>query len=191
MFIIFSLAAVHYNTIIHPYTLADNRHYVFYVFRILRLYPAFKYVAVPIYYLCAGLAVRALQNCSSTSRTSTTPTSHNRAASSPAPVHTSFLFIWLLSTTLSVATAPLVEPRYFIIPWVIWRVHVPYVSDQGMTSTAVPKGKGNTTSTRAYDMRLVLETMWLMCINVVVGYMFLYREFEWESENGKAQRFLW
>lgn len=28
-----SAAVVQYNTIIHPFTLADNRHYMFYVFR--------------------------------------------------------------------------------------------------------------------------------------------------------------
>jgi alpha-1,2-glucosyltransferase len=29
------LLAVHFNTIVHPLTLADNQHYIFYVFRIL------------------------------------------------------------------------------------------------------------------------------------------------------------
>ena len=48
IFICGGLVAVHFNTIVHPYTLADNRHYVFYVFKILRRYPALKYLAVPV-----------------------------------------------------------------------------------------------------------------------------------------------
>ncbi|KAL1797465.1 hypothetical protein ACET3X_004071 [Alternaria dauci] len=50
LFIAVSFLAVHFNTIVHPYTLADNRHYVFYVFKMLRLHPALKYLAVPVYY---------------------------------------------------------------------------------------------------------------------------------------------
>ncbi|KAI1537668.1 alpha-12 glucosyltransferase alg-10, partial [Pyrenophora tritici-repentis] len=51
---------VHFNTIIHPYTLADNRHYVFYVFKMIRLYPALKYLAVPVYCICGWLVIQTL-----------------------------------------------------------------------------------------------------------------------------------
>jgi alpha-1,2-glucosyltransferase len=43
------LLAIHFNTIIHPFTLADNLHYVLYVFRILLLHLAFKYAAILVY----------------------------------------------------------------------------------------------------------------------------------------------
>src|SRR2546423_2818274 len=54
------LLAVHFNTIVHPFTLADNRHYVFYVFRILLRHPVVKYAAVPVYISCAWLVIHAL-----------------------------------------------------------------------------------------------------------------------------------
>src|SRR3984885_6422543 len=40
----------------------------------------------------------------------------------------SFVLVWLSPTTLSLVTAPLVEPRYFIIPWLVWRMNIPVES---------------------------------------------------------------
>ncbi len=185
LFVAAGIVAVHFNTIIHPYTLADNRHYVFYVFRILRRQQAIKYLAVPVYFICAWLCIQVLsppdvENKSSKQKSDATPT----VSQLPRPsCKISFIVIWLATTALSVITAPLVEPRYFIIPWVIWRLHVPYTS--ASTSTSRVNGK------TSYDIRLILETAWYGVINVAVGYMFLYKGFDWPSEPGKVQRFLW
>jgi alpha-1,2-glucosyltransferase len=73
LFITLGLIAVYFNTIIHPYTLADNRHYVFYVFRIFRLYPATKYLAVPVYFVCAWLSIQSLASPSLVGRSSALP----------------------------------------------------------------------------------------------------------------------
>ena len=179
LFNAFGLAAVHFNTIVHPYTLADNRHYVFYVFRILLRYPWAKYAAVPVYYICAWLAVQTLGSATPPSTRSVTK-KQVRTAKEDGSTQISWVVVWTAATALSVITAPLVEPRYFIIPWVMWRLHVPSLP------TAGSKG-----GRQSYDLRLVLETVWLLAVNVGVGYMFLYRTFEWESEPGKVQRFLW
>jgi hypothetical protein len=56
------LLAVHFNTIIHPFTLADNRHFVFYVFRILLRHPVFKYAVAPVYITCAWLVISVLRD---------------------------------------------------------------------------------------------------------------------------------
>ena len=42
-----------------------------------------------------------------------------------------------------------------------------------------------------YDHRLWLETAWFLCINMVIGHVFLYRGFEWPQEPGLVQRFMW
>lgn len=176
LFSTFAFAAVHLNTIIHPYTLADNRHYVFYVFRLLLRHPAVKYLAVGVYYTCALLTIRILGAPPSTAPTSSakkTPKTPKVNSTRQTPVQISFVIVWTATTALSVITAPLVEPRYFIIPWVMWRLHVP--ADQN----------------RATTVRLALETVWLLAVNTGVGYMFLNREFEWASEPGKVQRFMW
>jgi alpha-1,2-glucosyltransferase len=174
-----TLVIVKYNTIIHPFTLADNRHYIFYVFRysILR-HPLIRYLLGPVYLICAYLVYLTLSRPSPSSpspspaKKDTRPKKIQPEQADSGPT-TSFVFILLATTALSLVTAPLVEPRYFIIPWVIWRLHVP--------ST---KGK-------SYDWRLWAETAWFLVINAVTGYVFLYRGFEWVQEVGRVQRFMW
>jgi alpha-1,2-glucosyltransferase len=185
LFITCGHLAVRYNTMIHPYTLADNRHYVFYVFRILRTNPAIRYLAVPLYYICAWMSVQSLVTPPRNEAQVKRKTSKDRPMpkSMQRECRTSFVVVWIAATTLSVATAPLVEPRYFIIPWIIWRLNVPYVSEL--------KTKAETSNRGPYDVRLVLETAWLVVINMLIGYNFLYRGFSWPNEPDKIQRFLW
>jgi len=186
LFVIGAFSAVHFNTIIHPYTLADNRHYVFYIFKILRRYPAIKYLAVPVYYTCAWLALQLVggtPNGEQALRQESDkphPTS-NKIGRPPCKI--SFIVVWLITTALSVVTAPLVEPRYFIIPWIIWRLHVP-----SLPASLTTKERSNTIG---YHLRLGSETLWLLAINAAVTYVFIYRGFTWPNEPGKVQRFLW
>src|SRR4051812_40797010 len=56
-----SIIIVHFNTIIHPFTLADNRHYIFYVFRYtVQRHPLVKYALAPIYIICSWLVLHCL-----------------------------------------------------------------------------------------------------------------------------------
>ena len=196
------LAVVHFNTIVHPFTLADNRHYMFYVFRILLRFPSLKYLAVPIYFVSAWVCLSAMgQGVSRTPlKTTKTPTQPRVLAPPPAAVSTraSFLLIWLLTTTLSLSTAPLVEPRYFILPWLTWRMHIAAVSssssqaeqsrdeDNGRTENGTPDSTYDW-----FDHTLWLESIWFIIINAVTGYTFLYKGFSWPQEPGKVQRFMW
>lgn len=211
-----ALASIHYNTIVHPFTLADNRHYVFYVFRILRRHWALKYLAAPIYVICAWLAVSALGgqrvdndagnslrslkadiakkdgksnlNDGGADRSSyapATPSTSSTSSTAATATTTSIVLIWLITTTLTLITAPLVEPRYFILPWLVWRLHIlPSSFSSSLSSSAAPT---------IMNPRLVLwaETAWFVAINVATGYMFLHRGFEWPQEPGNVQRFLW
>jgi alpha-1,2-glucosyltransferase len=184
-FIVFGLAAVHYNTIVHPYTLADNRHYVFYVFRILLRHPALKYLAVPVYYVCFWASIQSLAY-PAVSQEELGRAVHSKpdpiiAVNKKSPCQVSFVVIWLVTTALSVVTAPLVEPRYFIIPWIIWRLHVPHA----------PVSFSFRGRPYSLDLRVVVETVWLLAINAVVRHLFLYRTFTWPNEPGNVQRFLW
>jgi alpha-1,2-glucosyltransferase len=181
--LVVTLGIVKYNTIIHPFTLADNRHYVFYIFRysILR-HPLIRYLLAPVYLGCAWLVYLTLAGPSSISPASTPAAKAKKevkARKSETVLEegptTSFLLILLATSALSLITAPLVEPRYFIIPWVIWRLHIP--------SQAKEK--------RGYDWRLWAETAWFLVINGVTGYVFLYKGFEWKQEPGMVQRFMW
>ena len=215
-----SLVVVHFNTIIHPFTLADNRHYIFYVFRYtIRRHRLVKYALAPIYVICGWLVLLCLAGAPVSEVAEASPTEKSlnvkpgkvvpRQAGKllqPFRPRVSFAFVWLVSTALSLVTAPLVEPRYFIIPWVIWRLHVP-----NLTSTHTGVKKPNKTSAKGakdgstmswtglakywiyngHDHRLWLETLWYLLISTVTGYIFLFKGFEWPQEPGKVQRFMW
>lgn len=225
--ILVALVIVHFNTIIHPFTLADNRHYMFYVFRytILRG-PLVRYALVPAYVLCWSICWKALggsqprhdsvdsvgedsQKQGSESKKSRTKSvkikdSHTDAVLSVDPPTLSTALIWLLATALSLITAPLVEPRYFIMPWVFWRLlapawpaHVPFVS-----SRRGEGGPGHLVDSllsigQKFDLRLLVETAWFLVIHLATAYMFITRPFYWRAEDGslldggRVQRFMW
>ncbi|EUC32163.1 glycosyltransferase family 59 protein [Bipolaris zeicola 26-R-13] len=193
MFVTWALLAVHFNTIIHPYTLADNRHYVFYVFKILRLYPALRYIAVPVYFICAWSIINALATPRRATHSGSESMLKDKGKAGSPPISAdnqscpvSFVVIWLAATTLSVVTAPLVEPRYFIIPWVIWRLHV-----ARHTTPNTEASPSSSTWKSIVDVRMVLETIWLLAINLAVSYVFLNWTFTWPNEPGNLQRFIW
>ncbi|TQW00477.1 glucosyltransferase [Cordyceps javanica] len=248
---VLSLAVVWFNTVVHPFTLADNRHYMFYVFRYtIRRGAAVRLALVLPYTLCRWAVWDALGGHNSWSgddegpmayvshpfwippptakiRRQTAaayprspeprPTAEDRKASefalracleqdslhlSTKSVATSTGLVLLLATALSLVTAPLVEPRYFILPWVVWRLMVPawrlkdHLRHGGFLegSTAV---EAAARWSGTYDMRLFLEGAWHMAINLATGYVFLYKPYVWRAENGTVleggnlQRFMW
>ncbi|KAK1988870.1 DIE2/ALG10 family protein [Colletotrichum cereale] len=268
LLILFTFAVVRFNTIIHPFTLADNRHYMFYVFRYTIRRPGlFRYYLVVPYtiarWLCwdalggcgqGGLFSEHTEDCSGRYTTFRpgpfennpfcSSSIHARAEKPPAtepaddsettapgdemgirgrydplaiitladptsqstePHAASTAILLLLATTLSLMTAPLVEPRYFILPWVFWRILVPAwrLHEHAATHPALAKlerlpGLGSLVRFgKKFDVRLVLETLWFMLVNVVTMYIFLAKPYLWRSEdgrvleNGRMQRFMW
>ncbi|KAH7314252.1 alpha-1,2 glucosyltransferase-like protein alg10 [Rhexocercosporidium sp. MPI-PUGE-AT-0058] len=209
-----TLVIIKFNTIIHPFTLADNRHYMFYVFRYTILkQPLVRYIFAPAYLVCGYLVYLTLCSLDSTSLATLSRKNHPKdnddrtngqetmSTGAEGPT-TSFVLILLITTALSLITAPLVEPRYFIIPWIIWRLNVPSLPTKlaPTKSGKVPAGDGMSDKCLAWlkfwgwqghDYRLWLETAWFLVINAVTGYMFLYRGYEWKQEPGNVQRFMW
>jgi alpha-1,2-glucosyltransferase len=176
--------AVYSNTIIHPFLLADNRHYTFYVIRLLHLkYSFVRYLAVPIYFLCGWFCIAALGGRARPRRGSVVATSKGRVE--PDTIHMSFILVWLVSTSLSLVTAPLVEPRYFILPWLMWRLHVPEVFPSQL------RNETGGIMSRLAQYSPQLEFLWYMTINLATCGIFLFRSFEWVQEPGKQQRFMW
>ncbi|KAL8849334.1 MAG: hypothetical protein Q9221_005685 [Calogaya cf. arnoldii] len=213
------LAVVHFNTIVHSFALADNRHYTFYVFRILLRHPANKYLAVPIYFCAAWAAITAFgglpnvqtptnkvpantgaplrESPPESDRRQRLPPSSNSSVDDRGH-HVSAVLAWLLATTLSLVTAPLVEPRYFIVPWLVWRLHVASPLPTGGEAHKKRKQKIRTFKARCeavfygqHDHRLWLETVWFLVVNWAVCHIFLYWGFKWPQEEGNVQRFMW
>ncbi|KAL4871814.1 hypothetical protein BDV12DRAFT_183393 [Aspergillus spectabilis] len=210
------LAVVYFNTIVHPFTLADNRHYVFYVFRILlRSYPYTKYAATVVYFIGAWMIISTMgfspvtapPNLASVvkSQPPAAPSSQETAQeeqkkperkqkgskkpaqAAPAdPIspevladlqkhimrrqrqqhesaRVSFVIVWLVATALSLITAPLVEPRYLIIPWVMWRLHLPPSPTPVVYRRA--SNEKDLEARLAINFPLFLETAWFLLVN--------------------------
>ena len=205
------------STIIHPFTLADNRHYMFYIFRytILRHFVV-KYLLGPLYILCFYLCYTTLSSSfgipeiANALRVTTPATKkllvevkrrRNLHTLERGQVQTtSFFLIYFLATALSLITAPLVEPRYFILPFVIFRLHLPSLSFPTATTKAPTRFPRTSKEGRdvvrwyaweGHDPRLWAETFWFAAINGITMWVFLYKGFEWSQEPGKVQRFMW
>jgi len=134
-------------TYVHRYLLADNRHYTFYVWsRFFARYSLMRYAYAPLYLLSGYLILRtlALQR------------------------H----FLWCIAYVVCVAAllvpATLLEFRYYIVPYLIFRLNIPVASFR----------------------RLIAEISIYASINMLTIYIFLHRPFHWNSEMA-LQRFMW
>jgi len=113
-------------------------------------------------------------------------------ASSGESPRISYVLTWIIICTLQLVSAPLVEPRYFILPWIMWRLYIPIrPSHDFQNKKNILKKSIIQEYIIDYDYRLWLETIWFLIINIVTGYIFLYKGFEWIQEPGQIQRFIW
>lgn len=97
-----TIVIIHYNTIEHPYLLADNRHYIFYIWnRLYGKYKYFKYAMAPIYLSCTFLIITNLKH-----------------------KNLSFQCMYYISTIVVLFLQSLIEIRYFIIPYIILRLNL-------------------------------------------------------------------
>lgn len=152
----------HDRTPAHPFLLADNRHYTFYIWRKLYL-PARTnllfslLVAGPVF--AAGLALFALPLLHPDNRTT----------------HICSSLFLLAGIVFTLVPSPLLEPRYYIVPFVLWRTRYFQVLVARRQLRWLP----------------VLEILWYLAINVATVYLFLYKPFAWANEPMKLQRFMW
>ncbi|XP_077194338.1 dol-P-Glc:Glc(2)Man(9)GlcNAc(2)-PP-Dol alpha-1,2-glucosyltransferase [Paroedura picta] len=143
---IISLFLVWKFTYAHKYLLADNRHYPFYIWRKLyQRHELVKYVLVPVY-IFAGWSFTDML------------TSKN------------IFWKMVYFVCLLTATVPqkLLEFRYFILPYVIYKLHIP------MPSLS----------------KLLLELTLYLLINAVTFHFFLNKSFQWPNKE-ELQRFMW
>ncbi|WFD43934.1 dolichyl-P-Glc:Glc2Man9GlcNAc2-PP-dolichol alpha-1,2-glucosyltransferase [Malassezia psittaci] len=150
---VLGLAAVHFFTYTHPFMLADNRHYMFYVWRrIINVTPWSRYALVPLCVASGMLWISAIAK------------THNRY----------WIAGFLMATSLTLVPAPLIEPRYFIVPYIVMRLAL---------------AKGTIIDARSIAS-LVVEIAWHALIISTTIYTFIYKPFSWPNEQG-LQRFMW
>lgn len=92
---------IKFNTLVHPYLLADNRHYIFYLWnRFYGKYSMARYIMIPVYIIGFAAIWKILENKS-----------------------TGFIIFFILSVFMTNALQQLIELRYFIIPYLILRLN--------------------------------------------------------------------
>ncbi|TFK30382.1 glucosyltransferase [Coprinopsis marcescibilis] len=118
-------------TIHHPFLLSDNRHYTFYVWRrVFLLHPFAPYLLVPGYFACAWAWFL-------------------RAGRDQTLLQNLLLPVFVIPTLLP---TPLLEPRYFLIPYILLRAQIGDVP----------------------AWAVALEGVWYGLINGLTMYIFLY-----------------
>ncbi|KAF8139973.1 glycosyltransferase family 59 protein [Boletus edulis] len=138
----FMAFTVHEFTVHHPFLLADNRHYTFYVWRrVFMLHSIVPYLFIPGYQACAWAWWLRVAGDQTLLQTLVLP----------------------LASLITLLPTPLLEPRYFMVPYILLRAQVEDVSSVG----------------------LVVEGLWYGAINLVTIYVFLYRE------RAGVGRFMW
>lgn len=92
---------VHFNTIVHPYLLADNRHYTFYVWnKFYGRYLWAPYAIIPAYLLALIAACHSISNRSA-----------------------GFRLTFAVCATAALSFQQLIEVRYFLIPFLLLRLN--------------------------------------------------------------------
>ncbi|OAJ35917.1 hypothetical protein BDV3_000397 [Batrachochytrium dendrobatidis] len=161
-------------TIEHPFLLADNRHFTFYIWKnIFRQYAEARYVLIPVYMFCAWAIVRQLAKTQSVL----------------------WIVAYIGSVMLTLIPSPLLEFRYFTIPFILLRLHIATYYRSESTS-----GKRTTkTGFPGWALALALECILFVGINVSVLYLFLEKPFEWPTPTDGSNsighftkmRFMW
>ena len=145
-FYLISILLVWNFTYAHRYLLSDNRHYTFYVWaRIYQRHDLIKYGLVPCYLYTFWSMATCLQDKN---------------------------ILWKCVFCLCVATnlvpSMLLEFRYFIIPYLIFRLNMPLAS----------------------YFRLITEMVFYIAVNVLTLYIFIAKPFRW-MDSQDVQRFMW
>lgn len=134
-------------SVAHPYLLADNRHYTFYIWRrFLSIKQPVEVLIFPILYIYCGCAMffslkqrDNLWKC-----------------------------LFFASAAMALIPQSLLEFRYFLIPFMIWRLN------------------STTTSVKQYVMELAFNA----ALDLLTIYIFMYKKFRWDGHDGH-QRFMW
>ncbi|KAK6519465.1 glucosyltransferase [Arthrobotrys megalospora] len=178
--------AVHQFTYTHPFMLADNRHYVFYIWRRTILsHPDAKYLGIPLYFLSGFFVYRQI----GVKPPALPPTVKAINPQSSAVVYTThtltFLLAFFAATAGTLVFAPLVEFRYFVVPWVMWRMHIGIGDGKGEE-----KGWWKRNRVGGVDLRVWMEMVAFLVVHAVTIKIFLEREFQWPGTPG-MMRFMW
>lgn len=136
---------IYFNSMAHPYLLADNRHYTFYIWKRLLSKSELKILLVPWYLYglyCIHDTIRYK--------------------------NVAFKIVYWCCVTISLVPQQLLEFRYYIIPYLIFRLQM---------KPGLP-------------WQFVMESFTSIVVNLVTVYLFVTKTFYW-PDSSRPQRIIW
>ncbi|CUM67663.1 uncharacterized protein PRCAT00005365001 [Priceomyces carsonii] len=97
-------------TIIHPFLLADNRHFTFYIFKRIISHRYSNVISIPVYHFSVWLVSHMLYKS-------------KRLKEIP-------VICYFIASCLTLIPSPLFEPRYYIVPLVFFRIFIKPVNNR-------------------------------------------------------------
>jgi len=148
-----AVVALRYSSYAHPFVLSDNRHAVFYLWRRLLGHATRRYwLLVPASAVGVFTAAACLDGFSALLR-----------------------FVFIICTVATIATCPLIECRYFIVPHMfLYFMPLLRPAAPGFLFRRDPH---------------LLNAMWATIVNVLVLFLFVFRPFT--APDGSVGRFMW
>eukprot|EP00249_Psilotum_nudum_P015965 c255_g1_i1 orf=129-1709(+) len=145
-----ALTCVHKFSFSHPYLVADNRHYTFYIWRkVINANWITKYLLTPLYVYGWSSIIIILGKVEDKI----------------------WILVFCLGVTGSIVPAPLIEFRYYTVPFYFLALHMPVKKSQEST------------------LWLLIAFEYLV-VNILTMYIFLFKPFSW-SDTAGLQRFIW
>ncbi|SCU99368.1 LADA_0H19306g1_1 [Lachancea dasiensis] len=177
------MMVIRYFTVVHPFLLADNRHYTFYLFKKIMMRNFwFKYILMPWVYHFATFHYIEIMRTKIMQFHPVLPIEIKNPTELPVQLtHISWTAL-IICTLLTVVPSPLFEPRYYILPFMFWRVFLTPVPENILDESDPGELK--------FCRRLGLELVWFLCINALTMLIFCFRSFAWDGE-AYLQRIIW
>lgn len=143
---------VHNFTYEHSFIVSDNRHFTFYLWsKLFKRHDYLKYAYSYIYLVSLYLIYRNLSHYNNEKKT------------------VGWLLLYAGCTSLCIVPQRLIEFRYFIIPFLIYRLNI------------------NQTTLK----EILIEILFNTAVNYVTIYLFLNKTFVWPQQPDEVQRFMW
>lgn len=172
--IVIMLFCIFKFTYAHPYLVSDNRHYTFYLWRLYNKFSFIKYASIiPSHFILFTIFHMIIY--SNSNKGMLPITSKDDQSKALKSIAQQYRLIWLIATIILICSvtipSPLLEPRYFVIPYIILSLAI-------INSTE-------------FSISMVLIGIFYIIINIITIYIFLYKPYPWPNENEPIARFMW
>ncbi|XP_024538006.1 dol-P-Glc:Glc(2)Man(9)GlcNAc(2)-PP-Dol alpha-1,2-glucosyltransferase-like [Selaginella moellendorffii] len=149
-----AIVAVHFFSLAHPYLIADNRHYTFYIWKdIIQTHWSVKYLLIPLYIFCWWSIIHSLLE-------------NLRDAGVRTPLLQKLWVVSFCGAVIAVLVpAPLVEFRYFTVPFYLVALH-------------------SFAKLQVSSWKFWFVAMEFLAVNALTMRLFLWKPFHWAHEPG-------